>query len=38
MIGLYGLLLGMFVVYGGYALITWEKKELAAGVEEAPKS
>jgi hypothetical protein len=28
----------MFVVYGGYALITWQKKELAAVVEEDPKS
>lgn len=30
LIGLYGLLLGMFVVYGGYALLSWKKKEAIA--------
>lgn len=29
MIGLYGLLLGMFVIYGGYALLSYKKKEIA---------
>jgi uncharacterized membrane protein HdeD (DUF308 family) len=27
LVGLYALLLGMFVIYGGFALLTWEKKE-----------
>lgn len=26
LIGLYGLLLGMFIVYGGYVLVRWKKK------------
>lgn len=27
LVGLYGLLLGMFVAYAGYVIITWKKKE-----------
>jgi hypothetical protein len=27
LVGLYALLLGMFVIYGGYALLNWKKKE-----------
>ncbi|MDZ4667230.1 MAG: DUF308 domain-containing protein [bacterium] len=30
LIGLYGLLLGMFVVYGVYSMIVWKKKEILA--------
>lgn len=29
LIGLYGLLLGMFVIYGGFALLRWKKKEIS---------
>ncbi|MCF8426452.1 MAG: DUF308 domain-containing protein [Bacteroidia bacterium] len=27
LVGLYGLLLGMFVIYGGYSLLSWKSKE-----------
>jgi hypothetical protein len=28
LVGLYTLLLGMFIIYGGFALLTWKKKEV----------
>lgn len=39
LVGLYGLLLGMFVAYSGYAIITWKKKEVekSAAIAEDTK-